>query len=62
MPNSTPSKETTMNRTIDFQQLCTEISETMAEMDGEQLADLANKVLSDKVTYEGDSLFTVEEA
>lgn len=51
-----------MKRTIDFQQLCTEISETLAEVDGESLADLANKVLSYKVTYEGDSLFTVEEA
>ena len=51
-----------MKRTIDFQQLCTEISETMAEMDGESLADLANKVLSDKVTYEGDSVFIVEGA
>lgn len=49
-----------MKRTIDFQQLCTEISETMSEMDGEQLADLANKVLFNTVTYEGDSLFTVE--
>jgi hypothetical protein len=49
-------------RTIDFQQLCTEIAEHLAELDGEALADLANKVLSDRVTYDGDSVFTVEDA
>lgn len=49
-------------RTIDFQQLCTEIAEAMAEMDGADLADLANKVLSDHVIYQGDSMFTVEDA
>jgi hypothetical protein len=48
-----------MTRTLDFQNLCTEIAETLAEMDGEDLADLANKILSAKVTYEGDSIFTV---
>jgi hypothetical protein len=48
-----------MTRTIDFQNLCTEIAETLAEMDGDALADLANKVLSDTVTYEGDSIFTI---
>lgn len=49
-------------RTVDFQQLCTEIAEAMAEMEGDVLADLANKVLSDRVTYEGDSVFTIEDA
>jgi hypothetical protein len=61
MSNDTMSNNS-FTRTIDFQQLCTEIAEHLAELDGEALADFANKVLSDRVTYEGDGMFTVEDA
>jgi dihydroneopterin aldolase len=46
MSNDTMSNNS-FTRTIDFQQLCTEIAEHLAELDGEALADLANKVLSE---------------
>jgi len=49
-------------RTIDTDALCQEIAEVLAGFDGETIAEIANKVLSDKVTYNGDSLFTVEDA
>lgn len=48
-----------ITRFSDFQNLCTEIAESLAEMDGEDLADFANKVLSDTVTYEGNGKFTI---
>jgi hypothetical protein len=47
-------------RTLDTDALCQEIAEVLAGFDGETIAEIANKVLSDKVTYEGDSLFTIK--
>jgi len=47
--------------TTDFQNVCTMLAEHMQNLSGEDLAELANKVLTVIVTYEGDSIFTINE-
>jgi hypothetical protein len=46
-------------RTLDTDALCQEIAEVLGGFDGETIAEIANKILSDKVSYAGDSLFTI---
>lgn len=53
MPNSS-------KRTIDVDQLCQMISEVLSQADGEWIAEIANKVMTQKVTYVGDSNFEIE--
>lgn len=38
-----------------------EIAETLKEADGEFIAFIANQVLTNKVTYDQDSLFTQDD-
>jgi len=49
-------------RTVDTNALCQEIAEVLAGFDGDTIAAIANKVLSDKVVYNGYGKFTVEDA
>lgn len=48
-----------MPETRSFSEVIEDINETLAEMSGEDLADLANKILSARYEYDGDSIFTV---
>lgn len=41
-------------------QIIAEIAEVLAESDGEFIAQIANQVLTNKVTYDGDSMFVEE--
>jgi hypothetical protein len=49
-----------MPETRSFSEVIEDINDTLSEMSGEDLADLANKILSATYTYEGDSIFTVK--
>jgi hypothetical protein len=49
-----------MTRTLTSDELIHEISEVLAQGDGDFVAEIANKVLVPTVTYDGDSLFTQE--
>ena len=53
-----------MKRTIDIDELCHMIATRLAQGSPEYVMEIANQVLPAKqqVTYEGDSLFTLEEA
>lgn len=53
-----------MKRTIDIDELCHEIAIRLAQGSPEYVMEIANQVLPAKqqVTYDGDSLFTIEEA
>jgi len=49
-----------MKRTLTADEIIHEISEVLAQGDGEFIEKIANQVLVPKVTYDGDSLFTQE--
>lgn len=51
-----------MSDTRSFSEVIEDINQTLAEMSGEDLADIANKILSAKHSYEGDGIFTVTTA
>ena len=46
-------------RKVEWSDLITEINEALSDVDGEFLEDIANRVLSGKVEYEEDGVFTV---
>ena len=48
------------NRTLDSDELISEISEMLTSADGDFIANIANQVLADKVTYTEDSIFKLE--
>lgn len=49
-------------RGVTTDMLCQEIAEVLATCSGEFIAEIANKVLSDKVTYLTNDIFMVEDA
>ena len=53
---------TKFSRTTDFMNLCNELSEHLSNLSGDDLAEIANKILSDHVTYnaEDNQMFTIE--
>lgn len=50
-----------MKRTLTSDELIHEISEVLAQGDGEFIAEIANRVLIPEVTYDGGSLFTQDD-
>jgi len=42
-----------------FSELIEDINESLAEWDGDALADIANEILAKKVEYNEDSMFEV---
>ena len=50
-----------MKRTLTADEIIHEISEVLAQGDGEFIAEIANRVLVPGVTYDGDSLFTQDD-
>ena len=44
-------------RTVD--ELLQMLTETLGQCDAEYIAEICNKVMTENVTYEGDSIFTV---
>jgi len=52
MPNST-------QRTLDIDALLQELTEVLAQTDGEFIAEICNRVMTEKVEYNGDSVFTL---
>jgi len=53
----TPSK----TLTIDIDQLLQDLAEVLGQADGEFVAEICNKVMTQKVVYIGDTLFEVED-
>ena len=43
------------------EEIIQDISDTLASADGEFIEEIANRVLTRKVKYEGDSMFTQED-
>jgi len=48
------------NRTLDSDEIISEISQLLSSADGEFIANIANQVLADTVTYTDDSTFQLE--
>ena len=46
-------------RTLTAEELVAEIAATLKTWDGELLRDTANDILNEKVSYDGDSTFTL---
>jgi hypothetical protein len=46
-----------MMQTLDVDTLVAKIAHELATFDGETIAEIANKVLTEKVKYIGDSMF-----
>ena len=42
---------------LSFKDIISNISDVLAEADGEYLANIYNSICSDKIKYSGDSLF-----
>jgi len=45
----------------DVAEVIQEVADTLAQADGEFIEEIANRVLTRKVKYEGDSMFTQED-
>lgn len=48
-----------MKRTLDIDSLLQELTETLGQCDGEFIAEICNKVMTEKVTYNEDGFFTL---
>ena len=49
-----------MSRTLTSDELINKIAEVLRQGDGEFITTIANRVLVQKITYDGDSMFTQE--
>ena len=46
-------------RTVDTDELLQMLTDTLAQADGDFIAEICNKVMTEQVTYDEDSIFTV---
>jgi hypothetical protein len=46
-------------RTLDIDSLLQELADVLAQADGEYIAEICNRVMTEKVEYNGDSIFTL---
>jgi len=51
-----------MTKTLDTAELIQKMTDAMATWEGESIAEKANGILTEKVTYLGDDLYEVEDA
>lgn len=45
---------------LSIEEVISQITEALAELDGVAIEDIANDILDKKVDYQGDSIFTQE--